>query len=75
MQVLSSGVETVSGCGWRWEAVGQVTSSEVLQDIKIHDTDVFQRIMCGQEMDISAMYGNITCQKSDHISERIHSKA
>lgn len=25
-------VETVSGCGWRWEAVGQVTRPMVSQD-------------------------------------------
>ena len=67
MQVLSSGVETVSGCGWRWEAVGQVTSSGVLQDIKIHNTDVFQRIMCGQETDISAVYGNIANSQQNSL--------
>lgn len=68
MQVLSSGVETVSGCGWRWEAVGQATRSGILQDMNIYNTDVFQRITCGQEIDISVMYGNITCQKSEPIT-------
>lgn len=35
---------------------------------KIYNMDVFQRILCEQEMDISVMYGNITCQKSEPIT-------
>lgn len=59
MHVLNSGVETVSGCGWRWEAVSQVTRSGILQGIIIDSKDVFKRIIFRQKINMTTMYGHI----------------
>lgn len=55
MQVLSFIVETVSGCG----EMGSSWPGYEVRALKIktiHNTDVFQRIVCAQEMDTSVMY-------------------